>query len=131
MTTEKFPQELIVIHGRSVTGKSALGNSLRPLVEADGGFFLSGTFDSSGLQEPYAVFASAFSCFAPSLLAKNASTNNHASPGHDCCFHQMRDSIQEAVGKEGKLLTDMIPSLEDVIGRQTQTRNIRGLEALR
>ena len=34
MTTEKFPQELIVIHGRSVTGKSALGNSLRPLVEA-------------------------------------------------------------------------------------------------
>ena len=70
MTTEKFPQELIVIHGRSGTGKSALGNSLRPLLEADGGFFLSGTFDSSGLQEPYAVFASAFFLFCAEPVGK-------------------------------------------------------------
>lgn len=40
-----------------------------------------------------------------------------------------RSLIQKAVGKEGKLMTDVIPSLESIIGPQPNFSNTFGNEA--
>ena len=52
----------IKLEGSSGVGKTSLALSLRPVVEADGGYFIHGKFDRR--PEPHAVLISAFSDFA-------------------------------------------------------------------
>jgi predicted ATPase len=129
--------ELVLISGRSGTGKTALANTLIPVVQKDTGFFLSGKCELSGSnnKEPYAVLVSAFEKWIAGLFSDDdeatardsSQSNNHH---HQHLLSQIGNAIQNAVGSEGKILTDMIPSLTRIIGSHDETCKICGNEGL-
>jgi predicted ATPase len=118
-------QQLVVIRGNSGTGKTSLARAVIDNVVHDSGFFLTGKFELTALQKPYAVFIMAFDQFTDELLSRRESScelENRTT--------EIRKVIQDAVGREGKLLTDMIPSLERLIGKQESICEVRASEAL-
>ncbi len=50
------PQELVLIHGYSGSGKTALANTLSPVVRQGSGLFVSGKFESAGALRPLRSF---------------------------------------------------------------------------
>lgn len=125
-------QEIVLISGRSGSGKTALANTIVPVVLQDSGFFLSGKFELSGSKEPYAVFVSAISKFILGLV-EDTSTSSQATASsiqqQQRCS-QICAAAQKAVGNDGKVLTDLIPSLERLIGPQLETCKMLGNEGL-
>ncbi len=113
-------QELVLIRGHSGTGKSSLANSLISQVKQDSGFFLTGKFELTALRDPYAVFVSAFKQFIEQLLIEEQRST----------FSQIREAVLKATGKEGRLLTDMFPSLEALLGRQNEVCDVSCNNAL-
>ncbi len=116
-------QELVLIRGHSGTGKSSFATSIANRVKRDSGFFLTGKFELAALRDPYAVFVSAFQQFVGELECDGASERQGV-------VHRLQQAVQEATGNEGKLLTDMLPSLEILLGRQTDIFNVNCNEAL-
>ncbi len=119
-------QEFVLIDGYSGSGKTSLANSLRHEVQRRSGFFLTGKFELASSQHPYAAFASAFDQF----VEDHFSRTNHDSNSHR--LDEMQRVIQDAVGEEGRLITDVIPSIELLVGKQTNsTCDIHGTNAVR
>ena len=77
-------------------------------------FFLSGKFEDQR-DNPYSAFVEAFSGFCSTMMQEQ----RHGL--YDPAFRQIRHEIQQAVGNEGKVLTDLIPDLVEVIGEQPQS----------
>lgn len=121
-TTSGRCQATVLIRGKSGTGKSSLAYSLQEHVKRDSGYFLMGKFEIAATHDPYAVFVSAFNQFMEEILAEDNQDNSRISA--------IREAVGKAVGKEGGLLTGMIPSLERLLGHQDEVCNARGKEAL-
>lgn len=99
--------EIVVIFGNDGVGKSTLAQTLDKHVTDDGGYFVRGKFDriSSGGQ-PYTGFIQAFQKWTSLILSRGMEASN-----------AMRNDIEAAVPDyESRILIDMIPSLEQVIG---------------
>src|SRR5467141_2444751 len=99
--------ELVLVSGYSGIGKSSVVNELHKVIVLPRGIFISGKFDQRLRDTPYATLAQAFQGLIQQLL------NGHA----DDIAH-WRDAIREAVGNQGRLLTDLIPDLARLIGPQ-------------
>jgi predicted ATPase len=118
-------QELVFIKGRSGTGKTTLAHSLlHEVIQKDSGFFLSGKFELSDVRDPYDVFVSAFGEL-PDLMQRPSNNDKHERND------KIRQAVREAVGEDGKLLTDVIPALKELIGPLDETSHAQGIEALR
>jgi predicted ATPase len=120
---EGQPQELVLIRGQSGTGKTSLGNALMDVVHHDDGFFLTCKFELTALQKPYAAFIALFDKFTQDLYRESKEVD-------EATMAKTRRVVQDAVGDEGKLLTDMIPSLERLIGKQESLCEVRASEAI-
>lgn len=123
ITDSKKQNEIVLIGGRSGTGKTALANSLHQHVTADNGFFLSGKFEVSHCQDPYAIFAEALAQFTSLVMGDEPNSSA------DQRLVRIRNSIEEAVGRDGVLLTTMMPCLERIIGVQEATVEVSSTEA--
>ena len=99
--------QLALISGAAGSGKTALAMSIRQLVIEDGGFFISGKFDQMHSSVMYSAFVSAFTELVDDVIKR----------GKDA-VRSMQKAIQSAVHTEQKLLTDMIPALEKILGVQ-------------
>lgn len=107
------PQELVLVQGNSGTGKTTFAHSVADQVKEDDiGFFLSGKFELRQFRKPYEVFVDAFDKFPSALKVRDASHPGKARWDEIC------RALRDAVGLEGKLLTDMIPSFKDLIGER-------------
>lgn len=99
--------ELVLVAGSSGVGKSALIAELfKPITERRG-FFISGKFDQYKRNVPYSAIIDALDEFCQLILTEQESTLQH-----------WRRAIQEAVGANGGILTDLVPSLAHIIGAQ-------------
>ena len=110
----------VLIGGYSGSGKSALVERAieqikrkSPQQQAKSGlkncYFLSGKFDDLNGGVSYSALVQAFTNFFDSLL-------------DDCLAEELeslREAILSAVGDEGKLITALVPSLQQIIGEQT------------
>ncbi|HEY7374178.1 MAG TPA: AAA family ATPase [Polyangia bacterium] len=97
---------LLLIGGASGVGKSALVNEIQKQV-VRGGAFVSGKFDQLNRSIPYAPLATACRALIGSVLAESpAVMEDHAR------------RLREALGRNGKLIADLAPELEVVIGPQ-------------
>lgn len=98
---------LLLVRGYSGAGKSALLHTLaRPVVHG-GGFFAAAKCDQFDRGVPYAPIAQAFRELCRMLLTTRPEA-----------LEVWRCDLLAAVGASGKILTDLIPELELVIGPQ-------------
>jgi PAS domain S-box-containing protein len=99
--------ELVLVSGYSGIGKSSVVNELHKVIVLPRGIFVSGKFDQRLRDTPHATLAQAFQRLIQQLL--NGQADDIA---------RWRDAIKEAVGNQGRLLTDLIPELVRLIGPQ-------------
>ncbi len=99
--------ELVLVSGYSGIGKSSVINELHKVLVPTRGLFASGKFDQYKRDIPFSTLVRAFQNLVRTLLSKS-----------DAEFSRWRDAILEALGPNGRLMTDLIPELKLIIGEQ-------------
>ncbi|KAJ2960527.1 hypothetical protein NQZ79_g4108 [Umbelopsis isabellina] len=98
---------LLIVKGYSGVGKTSLVNEIqRPVMQAKS-YFSASKFDQFGRDIPFVSMIQAFRDLIRQLLSEPA-------PELD----NWRDRIQAAVGDNGRVITDVIPDVETIIGAQ-------------
>lgn len=97
--------ELVLVSGYAGAGKSALVAELAKVQPE--GLFAAGKFDQYKRNIPYATIAQAFEHLVAQLL-------NMREPD----LALWRESLQEALGRDGQLVTNLIPHLTLIVGEQ-------------
>ena len=110
--------ETVLVGGYSGTGKSALVHETHRPITAKRGYFIEGKFDQFQRSVPYLAFIQAFTSFVSILLTENKTR-----------LEPIRKQIKSIVGDEGKVLTELIPNLELLIGAQPKIPKLGGLES--
>ncbi|MHC4354144.1 MAG: ATP-binding protein, partial [Planctomycetota bacterium] len=109
---------IVFVGGYSGIGKTALVEELRQTVAVADGYFLRGKYDQYLKTTPYTAIAKAFGELQSQILAEP-----------EASYREWQDRIRSAVGDLGKVLTDMIPALEELIGAQPDVPRLEGHEA--
>lgn len=113
------PAELLLVSGFSGTGKSALVHEVhKPLTERRGSF-ISGKFDQYQRDVPFYAWKMAFEEFC-NLLLKEDETS----------LARWRERIAGALGTIGKVVAEVIPSIELIVGPQPEVPPLAGEQAL-
>jgi predicted ATPase/signal transduction histidine kinase len=99
--------ELMLVSGYSGVGKSSLVQELGKPVVAARGFFLAGKFLELGRGVPYSTIVQALAGFAQEILA-----------GSEAGLASWRQRLGAALGAHGRLITNLVPPLELVLGAQ-------------
>ena len=99
--------ELLLISGYSGIGKSVLVREVNKPIAERGGLFISGKFDQFSRNMPYAALGQAFRDLTHLLLCESPAS-----------LAGWKTRLQEALGPNGKLLTDMVPDLALIVGPQ-------------
>jgi PAS domain S-box-containing protein len=99
--------ELVLVSGHSGIGKTSVVNELYKALVPARGLFASGKFDQYKRDIPYSTLVQAFQSLVRPLLSKS-----------DAELTSWRDALLEALGPNGRLMTDLIPELTLIIGDQ-------------
>lgn len=110
--------EFCLVHGYSGVGKSALVNEIdRPLVR-ERGFLVQGKFDQFQSGEAYRALGSAFRSLVQQVLAE---PEEHLA--------QWRQRLQSALAPNARLVIELVPELELIIGPQPAVASLPPAEA--
>ncbi|HZF50889.1 MAG TPA: AAA family ATPase [Polyangiaceae bacterium] len=101
--------ELALVSGYSGVGKSALVQEIRKQSAHQGGYFISGKFDQISRDVPLAPVVHAFRELILQILTEPPRS-----------LAQWKGDIADALGENGRLLTDLIPELELILGPQPE-----------
>ena len=104
------------VGGYSGIGKTALVEEIQRPVSEKSGYFIEGKFDQL-VTTPYAGVAQALARFVSQILTQT-----------EIQLAAWRSKILEAVGLNGRVLTDVVPGLELVIGPQPDVPDLHGQE---
>ena len=110
--------ELLLVAGYSGTGKTALVHEVFKPITAKNGYFISGKFDQFQRVIPYYAIIEAFKELVNIFLTENEEK-----------LAVLRHEMQNALGNEGKVLTNVIPNLEHIIGVQPDIPDLAGAES--
>jgi predicted ATPase/signal transduction histidine kinase len=110
--------ELLLVSGRSGSGKSALVHELREPVVRERGFFVRGKFDQYKRNIPYSTIVEALQEVVLEILAES-----------DERVGVWRQEILEAVGMNGRLIIAVIPPIELIVGEQPKVPDLPLSEA--
>jgi predicted ATPase len=97
--------ELVLVSGYSGIGKSSVVHELNRVLVPPRGLFASGKFDQYKRDIPYSTLAQAFQGLIRSLLSKSEGELN-----------KWRDALHDALGPNGKLIVNLVPELQLIIG---------------
>jgi predicted ATPase/DNA-binding CsgD family transcriptional regulator len=110
--------EAVFINGLPGTGKTALVNDfLKPLVIKKG-YFITGKVDQLKKNIPYVPFADAFESLIMQLMTESGKVLNH-----------WKRRILTVLKKNGAVITEIIPKLECIIGKQSPVDELPPKEA--
>jgi PAS domain S-box-containing protein len=110
--------ELVLVSGYSGVGKSSVVSELHKILIPSRGFFAAGKFDQYKQDIPYATLAQAFETLVRQILVKTEAE-----------VSLWRRNILETVGPNGQLLTNLIPDVEFIIGKQQPVAELPPIEA--
>ncbi|WP_437587391.1 AAA family ATPase [Sorangium sp. So ce1000] len=110
--------ELVLVSGYSGIGKSSLVSELHSPVVRERGSFLSGKCDQYNRDIPYLPFLQAFR----GLLQEILSASEEQVEG-------FRQRLREALGPNGRLLADVLPEIERLVGPQEPMPELSATEA--
>lgn len=99
--------EAVFVTGEHGIGKTALIRELGQTVAGRRGFFLSGKYDQIEKNVPYSAISRAFETMAGQILASDEET-----------VRRWAVKIKDAVGENGKIITEIVPGMRRIIGRQ-------------
>jgi predicted ATPase/signal transduction histidine kinase len=115
---EEGGSELILISGYPGIGKTALVREFEKLLKGRRGILIQGKAEQYRENIPYIAIMRAFNGFVARILSKPEGE-----------FAAWQQSIAEAVGDSGKVITDVIPGFESIIGKQKDILPLGGQEA--
>lgn len=107
-----------LISGASGLGKSVLIQEINKSITEFKGYFISGKYDPNKRSIPYRAITQALK----TLIAQIQTESNES-------IEKWKSEIEEAVGNNGKILTDVIPELESLIGKQPAIPDLAPAEA--
>ncbi|MDY6783250.1 MAG: AAA family ATPase [Cyanobacteriota bacterium] len=99
--------EMMLVSGYSGIGKSVLIQEIYKPLTVQHGYFISGKFDQIQRDIPYASLIQAFRSLVQQLLTESEAKINH-----------WRERLQAELGETGRVITDVIPEVELIIGSQ-------------
>src|SRR6266542_2263131 len=97
--------ELVLVSGYSGIGKSSVVHELNRVLVPPRGLFASGKFDQYKRDIPYSTLAQAFQGLIRPLLSK--------SEGE---LSNWREALRDALGSNAKLIVNLVPELQLIIG---------------
>lgn len=112
--------ELVLVCGYSGIGKSSVVHELHQTLVPVRGFFASGKFDQYKRDVPYSTLAQAFQGLVRALLGQS-----------DSQMADWRKALQQALGAEARLVTDLIPELKLIIGDTAPVADLEPPQAQR
>ena len=110
--------EMMLVGGFSGIGKTALIQELYRPISRQRGYFISGKFDQFQRNIPYSAVVSALQSLVRQLLTE--------SQAH---LNQWRDKLNEALGINGQVIIDVIPEIEQIIGKQPPVQPLEPAQA--
>ncbi|MBD2455279.1 AAA family ATPase [Nostoc sp. FACHB-87] len=110
--------EIMLVSGYSGIGKSALVNEVNKPITQLQGYFISGKFDQLKRNIPYASLIQAFTYLVRCLLTENPEK-----------IAVWKSKILAALGTNGKVITDVIPEVELIIGKQPEIPELGAAES--
>ena len=110
--------ELMLVSGYSGIGKSAVVNEVSKPITRSKGYFISGKFDQFKRNIPYASLIQAFNSLLRQLLTESAGA-----------IEIWRTKILTALGTDGKVIADVIPELELIVGKPPEVAELGPVES--
>ncbi|OCQ94176.1 hypothetical protein BCD64_05250 [Nostoc sp. MBR 210] len=107
--------EIMLVAGFSGIGKTAVVNEVHKPIVKQRGYFTKGKFDQFNRNIPFSAFVQAFRNLMGQLLCEP-----------DSQLAQWQAKILNAVGENGQVLIEVIPELEQVIGKQPPVLELEG-----
>ncbi|MBM9576412.1 AAA family ATPase, partial [Leptospira sp. 201903070] len=115
--TDTGRTSVVLIAGYSGVGKSSLVKEInKPLTESKG-YFVSGKFDQYNRNVPFSAIIQVFSNLIEQILTE--------SPER---IEDWKNKIKDTLGSNGKVITDVLPELEFIIGPQTAVTELGAQE---
>ena len=111
-------QQLVMVSGYSGIGKSSVVNELHKALVPSHGLFAAGKFDQHKRDIPYATLAQAFHRLVQTILGR---------PEEELAG--WRGALAEALGLNGRLMVDLIPQIELIVGPQPVPAELPPLDA--
>ncbi|HEY9853285.1 MAG TPA: AAA family ATPase [Leptolyngbyaceae cyanobacterium] len=100
--------ELMLVAGFSGIGKTAVVNEVHKPIVRWNGYFIKGKYDQFNRNIPFWAFVQAFRDLMAQLLSES-----------DEQLQVWKDKILSALGQNGQVLIEVIPELEQIIGKQS------------
>ncbi len=112
------PREALLIAGHSGIGKSALVRQLHPWIREQHGYLISGKFDRYKQNIPYRAVLNAFQQLIQTRLTQPQEI-----------LEEFKERLQNALGANGKIIAEVIPEIELVLGEQTAVPELSPTES--
>jgi predicted ATPase/GAF domain-containing protein/predicted Ser/Thr protein kinase len=114
----KGESRVAFVTGTSGIGKSSLINEMERIIVQQQGRYVAGKFEQIERCRPYSSFIQALNMLINDVYKESETT-----------LKDIKSKIVSAIGQNGKILTDLIPNLQDFIGEQPEIAQMNALEA--
>ncbi|MEG4006748.1 AAA family ATPase [Microcoleus sp. Pol11C1] len=110
--------EMMLVAGFSGIGKTVVVNEVHKPIVRQRGYFIKGKYDQFNRNIPLSAFVQTFQDLMGQLLSES-----------DTQVAQWKDKILSALGENGQVLIEVIPELEQIIGKQPAAPELSGSAA--
>ncbi|MEM7552813.1 MAG: AAA family ATPase [Cyanobacteria bacterium P01_A01_bin.84] len=110
--------EIMLVSGYSGIGKSALVNEVHKLILRQKGYFIRGKFDQLQRDIPYGAITKAFQDLIRQLLTES-----------EAALKNWKRELLKALEPNAQVIVDVIPELEQIIGKQQPVEQLGATEA--
>ncbi|HLO49560.1 MAG TPA: AAA family ATPase, partial [Kamptonema sp.] len=108
-------REILLVAGFSGIGKTAVVNEVHKPIVRQRGYFIKGKYDQFNRNIPFSALIQAFQYLIKQLLSES-----------DRQLQHWKKQILAALGENGQVIIDVIPELEQIIGKQPPAPELAG-----